>query len=73
MAKVRSSRGMMVDFDLLEMQQQAKDQQTNPTVVSNDMELVQTLTRRSKKLDDIATKQRRMKAQQELEKLSNDQ
>jgi hypothetical protein len=64
---------MMVDFDLLEMQQQAKDQQTNPTVVSNDMELVQTLTRRSKKLDDIATKQRRMKAQQELEKLSNDQ
>lgn len=70
MAKVRSSRGVIVDFDLLEMAQTAKDQRNNPSVVSNETELVQTLTRRSQKLDDIAAKQRRLKATQDLEKLN---
>lgn len=73
MAKVRSSRGVIVDFDLLEMAQTAKDQRNNPSVVSNETELVQTLTRRSQKLDDIAAKQRRLKATQDLEKLNNEQ
>lgn len=67
MTKVRSSRGVIVDFDLLEIAQTAKDQRNNPSVVSNETELVQTLTRRSQKLDDIATKQRRLKAIQQLE------
>lgn len=67
MAKVRSSRGTIVDFDLLEMQQANKDQRNNPSVVNNETELVQTLTRRSRKLDDIASKQRRIKAAKQLE------
>lgn len=67
MAKVRSSRGTIVDFDLLEMQQANKDQRNNPSIVNNETELVQTLTRRSRKLDDIASKQRRIKATEQLE------
>lgn len=68
MSKVRSSRGTIVDFDLLEMQQANKEQRTNPSIVTNETELVQTLTRRSRKLDDIASKQRRLKAAELLEK-----
>ncbi len=67
MSKVRSSRGTIVDFDLLEMQQANKEQRTNPSIVTNETELVQTLTRRSRKLDDIASKQRRLKAAELLE------
>lgn len=66
MTKVRSSRGTIVDFDLLEMTQ-ASNNKANPAIVTNDTELVQTLTRRSQKLDDIAAKQRRLRAAQALE------